>query len=124
MADLPHCSPAFKISAQAVPSGKGSLRCSSTMIKRRMGIINNMPRMPPKEESKKIRPTVGASPRKNSAGIVNTTPAANPSPTVAIVWTMLCSKIVVLRKKIFINPIDRMAAGIDAEIVCPIFSPR
>jgi hypothetical protein len=50
-----------------------------------IGIMNKIPRTPPRADSRKILPIDGDVPKKMSAGIVKITPAARPSPTVAIV---------------------------------------
>lgn len=117
-------SPDFIISAQAVPSGKGSLLCSSTIMNLRIGIMNKIPKIPPQADKRKILKIDGESPSKISAGIVKITPAASPSPTVAIVWTRLFSRTVEFLKKIFKTAIDMMAAGIDADTVVPIFKAK
>ena len=117
-------SPVFRISAQAVPSGKGSLPCSSTMMYLRIGIMNRTPKIPPNAARRKIREEGMGLPRMKSAGTVKITPAAKPSPTEAMVWTRLFSKIVTFLKKVRRIAMERTAAGIDAETVVPIFNPR
>ncbi len=56
--------------------------------------------------------------------MVNATPPAIPSPTVAIVCTILFSKIVTLRKKTRKMAMERIAAGIEALMVVPVFRAR
>ena len=51
-------------------------------------------------------------------------PAASPSPTVAMVCTILFSKMLAPRKKNFKIAIDIIAAGMDAETVVPTFKAR
>jgi hypothetical protein len=80
--------------------------------------------MPPSKESKKILNGDGGSPKRNKAGTVKITPAARPSPTEAIVCTILFSKIDALLKKIFSIAIEITAAGMDADTVVPTFKPR
>ena len=89
-----------------------------------MGIMNKIPKMPPRDERKKMRVMEGVSPKRMSAGIVKMTPAAKPSPTVAIVWTMLFSSTVEFLHKRRKMAIDIIAAGIEAEIVAPIFKAK
>ena len=51
------------------------------------------------------------------------TPAANDSPADAAVCTILFSRIFDSRNS-FKIPIDMIAAGIEAEIVIPAYSPK
>ena len=57
------------------------------------------------------------------AGMVKMTPAASDSPADAAVWTMLFSRMLLLRNSRR-TPIDTTAAGIEAETVMPANSPR
>jgi hypothetical protein len=50
-----------------------------------IGIMKRIPKIPPRADSRKILPIDGDVPKKMRAGIVKMTPAASPSPTVAIV---------------------------------------
>ena len=57
-----------------------------------------------------------------SAGIVKIMPATSASPAEAAVCTMLFSRIVERRNKRS-TPIDRAAAGIEADTVKPTSKP-
>src|SRR3569832_2403697 len=92
-------SPDFKISAHAVPSGNGSFPCSFTIMYRRIGIMKRTPKIPPSDARTKILIGEIVSPKRKSAGTVKTTPPANPSPTEAMFWTRLFSKMVTFLKK-------------------------
>ena len=127
----PPSSPARSTSAQAVPSGYGSTPCSSTINALRSGIMNKTPNVPPTSAIRKISKSPGASipstpsaAHKNNAGNVKIAPAATDSPAEPIVCTMLFSKIESLLRITRIIPIERTAAGIDADTVIPTLSPR
>ena len=51
-------------------------------------------------------------------------PAARDSPAEPMVWTMLFSRMESFLRMNRMTPIDRTAAGMDAEMVIPTRSPR
>ncbi len=77
---VPPVSPAFRISAHAVPSGNRRFPCSFTIRYRRRGIIIRTPRIPPVRAMRSVSDALSAYPRKISAGTVKTTAAAIDSP--------------------------------------------
>ena len=117
-------SPAINTWAHAVPSGKGSVACSSIVSACRSGIMSRMPRMPASAPIRKICSPEGCSSRNISAGTVKITPAASDSPVEAIAWTTLFSSTVPRRRRPRSTVIDSTADGIDAETVIPTFRPR
>ena len=86
--------------------------------------MNRIPKRPPKTDNRTRVDRLGASFIRNKAGAVKITPAARPSPTEAIVWTILFSSIETFFEKSLNAAIERTAAGMDAETVVPTFKPR
>ena len=93
--------------------------------------MNKTPNVPPTSAIKKISKSPGASipstpsaAHKNNAGNVKIAPAATDSPAEPIVCTMLFSKIESLLRITRIIPMERTAAGIDADTVIPTLNPR
>ena len=69
--------------------------------------------------------SAGRSPaHRYSAGSVNIAPAANDSPALPMVCTMLFSRMESRRRTKRSTPIEITAAGTDAETVSPTRSPR
>ena len=124
LAEPPPTSPATSTSAQAVPSGKGSFPCSSTITARLRGIIIRSPRVPPRPAIRVTVISFGASPNMYRAGMVKITPAAIDSPAEPMVCTMLFSRMVPRLRSPLRIPIEITAAGIEAETVIPTFKPR
>ena len=116
----PEDSPALITSAQATPSGYAS-SFSSIIRARRRGMEKMTPRSPPE----RVIISVGRNskfvqaPTITRAGTVNITPAAMASPALAIVWTMLFSRIVPRRRTPLSMAMEITAAGMDADTVIP-----
>ena len=87
----PPSSPARRTSAQAVPSGKGSTPCSSTISAVRNGTIKSTPRIPPQTAITAISTKDGVETASfsaahiNRAGKVKIAPAARDSPAEPMV---------------------------------------
>ena len=71
--------------------------------------------------SQKLTP--GQLPRSTNAGTVKMIPAAKLSPELAIVWTMLFSRMVPVRKRPRNTPMESTEAGIAALTVIPAYNP-
>ena len=89
-----------------------------------------IPKMPARRQTELITQKEGFSTAVLSfahikrAGIVKIAPAARDSPAEPIVCTMLFSRMESRLRMILMIPMERTAAGIDAEIVIPTRSPR
>ena len=87
----PPSSPASRTSAQAVPSGKGRVPCSSTIRAALSGIMKRTPKIPPNRAMIVIFQNEGAETSGFSAahikrvGIVKIAPAARDSPAEPMV---------------------------------------
>ncbi len=77
---VPPSFPATITSAHAVPSGYGSLPCSSFIRNFLIGIMSMHPSSPPSAAMVKIVIILTFTPISSSAGSVNATPAARASP--------------------------------------------
>ena len=111
-------------SAHAVPSGYGSSACASTMRSRRSGIIAERPRSAPRKQSATTCRYGGATPQRNSAGIVKIVPVASAVEAEPIVCEMFASRIVPFRPRSRKTATVRTAAGIEADTVSPTLRPR
>ena len=120
----PPSSPATNTSLHATPSGYG--RASSTMNNRRKAMVNMVPSHPPNKAMARVMPQLMSvqSPTTRKAGTVKITPAARLSPALAMVCTLLFSRMLtslnISRRMI----IDMTAAGMLAETVIPAYKPR
>src|ERR1041385_6971906 len=120
--------PAFRTSAQAVPSGYFRYPCCATIKARRSGIIMRIPSSPPSTATSITRVNSRSKPRIMIAGMVTPTPKAIDSPADPAVCTILFSSMFALRKPIFDSArnsvIEITATGIEALTVKPVFSTR
>ena len=126
----PPSSPASKTSAHAVPSGKGSVPCSSTISAERSGTMKMRPSNAAQSEIIAMIQNDGfetaslSLAHMKSAGSVKIAPAASDSPAEPMVCTKLFSRIESRFKMMRMIPIERTAAGIEAETVMPTRRPR
>ena len=120
--------PAFKTSAQAVPSGYFKNPCWSLIKARRSGIIIKIPKSPPITATNITRVKSRSKPRIIIAGIVTPMPNAIDSPALPAVCITLASKMVASRTPIFDSRRNSViaitATGIEAETVSPTFNTR
>ncbi len=84
---------ATSTSAQAVPSGYGSVSCSRSMRNLRSGIMNSVPSTPPASARRVICSSDGSMPQRNSAGKVKITPLATELDAEPMVWDMFASRM-------------------------------
>jgi hypothetical protein len=123
----PPTSLATSTSAQAVPSGYGSLPCSRSIRKRRSGIMNRTPSTPPHMASMVICSRLGEMPQRNSAGSVKMMPLASELEAEPTVCERLASRIVPRRpaaSRARNTATVMTATGIEVLIVSPARKPR
>ena len=120
----PPRSPALRTSAQATPSGYLSSFCS-TIMARRKGIIMVTPMTPPESAMRVVSQNLNSVqiPVTTRAGTVKMIPAARLSPELAMVCTMLFSRIVPRLSRPRRMPMEITLAGIAALTVMPALSP-
>ena len=120
----PPSSPATSTSLHATPSGYG--RASSTMNNRRKAMVNMVPSHPPSNAMARVMPQLMSvhKPTTRKAGTVKITPAAKLSPALAMVCTLLFSRMVTSLNINLRMIIDMTAAGMLAETVIPAYRPR
>src|SRR3990172_3875146 len=123
----PPTSAATSTSAEAMPSGYGSLPCSPLMRYSRSGTMNSTPMMPPAIASRVIWAHSGLIPQMNSAGMVNSTPDATDDDAEPTVWEMLLSRMVWETPNAWSSrntTTVSTAIGIDVLMVRPALRPR